>query len=156
VEDFNAFVLFVPIIAALIGYWFRYFLDRKKELASEVNRERREVYQEVVDMVIGILKDVKSNKKTNINEVTKKLFNIYRKEILYASPKVINAFNDFMDNAKEAEKLNLDTKQSSARVLLKLASLLAAMRKDLGLSNRGFGKNHKKLLRSLIQDIDSI
>ena len=74
-----------------------------------------------------------------------------RENVLYASPKVIKAFNDFLDYAQSLDKIDNPRPEV---VLFKLADLIGAMRKDLGLSNKRLGQNHRKLLRSSITDFD--
>lgn len=146
----------LPLLAAGVGYWLRYYLDRKKELTSEVNKERRVVYQQMVDMLFGILEKVKHGDKQSPKEIQKlieELYKIYRKEVLYASSGVINAFNDFM---QFSYRTNQGIQQNPHDILWLLSNLLAAMRKDLGLSNKGLGKDHRKLLRALISDMDNL
>jgi hypothetical protein len=149
---FTLVTLILTGIGAILGYILRYQFDKKKELTSEVNKERRAVYQQLVDLLYGLLENVKKGKEPDMNELTTKMFGIYRKNVLYASPKVIQAFNEFLDYSQ-----NLKTANSSRPevVLFKMAGLIAAMRKDLGLSNRGLGKHNKRLLRSAITDIDN-
>ena len=40
------------------------------------------------------------------------------------------------------------------QVIYRMSELMAAMRTDLGLSNKGMGKSNRRLLRVLITDID--
>ena len=56
------FGLLLTGLGALIGYAIRYQLDKRKELVSEVNRERRAVYQQIVEFLFGILQDTKQGK----------------------------------------------------------------------------------------------
>lgn len=82
---------------ALIGYAVRYQLDKRKELVSEVNRERRAVYQQIVEFLFGMLQNTKQGKPTDINKMVSDLYRIYSKKVLYASPEVIDALNEFME-----------------------------------------------------------
>ncbi len=57
--------------------------------------------------------------------------------------------------ADAKDSITQDHRSSEAGIVLfKLADLIGAMRKDLGLSNKALGRNHRKLLRSSITDID--
>jgi len=136
---------------ALIGYAVRYQLDKRKELVSEVNRERRAVYQQIVEFLFSILQDTKQGKPTDTNKMVADLYRIYSKKVLYASPEVIDALNDFMEQSQQA---NAVKGFDPYRVIYCMADLMAAMRKDLGLSNKGMGKHNRRLLRVLITDID--
>lgn len=144
-------ILLLTGIGALIGYVIRYQFDKKKELVSEVNKERRAVYQELTNLLFGILENVKVKKQTDGTQLAKKMFAIHKKNVLYASPKVIRAFNDFLSYAQSIDEID-DPKPQV--VLFKLSELIGAMRKDLGLSNKRLGQNHRKLLRSSVTDID--
>lgn len=139
-------------IGVLIGYAVRYQLDKRKELVSEVNRERRAVYQQIVEFLFGILQDTKQGKPTDTNKMVADLYRIYSKKVLYASPEVIDALNDFMERSQQvsAEGKSADP----YKVMYCMSELMAAMRTDLGLSNKGMGKYNRRLLRVLITDID--
>ena len=138
----------LPLIGAAIGYMVKQFIERRKELLSEVNKERRDLYQKFVDLMIEILTINKSG-NVNYEKETAKLYDFYKKYILYASPSVIIAFSDYFQMLYRNES-NQDQKSH----LKMLSRIMLEMRKDLGLSNRGMGKNGEKLLRALIKDID--
>lgn len=137
---------------ALIGYGIRYQLDKRKELVSEVNRERRAVYQQIVEFLFGMLKDTKQGKATDTNKMVAELYRIYAKKVLYASPQVIDALNGFMEQSSLAAGAGKGA--DPYQVIYRMSELMAAMRTDLGLSNKGMGKSNRRLLRVLITDID--
>ncbi len=145
-------VLLLTGIGALIGYVIRYQFDKKKELVSEVNKERRAVYQQMIDMLLGILEDVKKGKDSDMDKLISDMFSIYRKNVLYASPQVINDFNNFLNHAQSLSK---GTVAAPQEVLFKMSQLIGTMRKDLGLSNKGTGRDNRGLLRGMITDIDN-
>ncbi len=144
----------LPLLGAGIGFLFRHSIEKKKELTSEITKERREIYQQFVNLIIGIWSDSKSGKKSNSN-LTEKLYEFYKKYVLYASPGVIITFSDyfqFLYDANRAENAEIDTKNH----LIKLTTIMAAMRKDLGLSNKNLGENGEMLLRAMFTDYDEI
>jgi hypothetical protein len=148
------FAILLPIIGAGIGFLIKHFIEKRKELLNDVNRERRELYQKFVNLMIDILKSVKENKKSDSTQLLSELYDFYKKYILYASPKVINEFSNYFQylyliNAKPQES---DHKMHFE----KLTRVMTAMRKDLGLTNKGLGKNGINLMRALVSDFDDV
>ena len=148
--------LFLTGAGGLIGYGFRYQLDKQKELQSEVNRERREVYQKLVNLTVDLFmsgKKADSLGADDLDTVRLKLIEIYKKEMLYASPEVVNAFGDFMQLAyRTNDTPGLEV--SPFDVIASLTNLIGAMRTDLGLSNSDLGSSNERLLRPIITDFD--
>lgn len=141
----------LPILGGAIGYFIKYSTDKKKELLSEITKERRKHYQNFVDLVIEILKSTKGKGKKTDSEQYLKLFDFYKKYILYASPEVINNFSNLF------QYLYLNTKDSPEKsivIIKKLSNVLKAMRTDLGLSNKKLGQNGENILRALLRDFD--
>ena len=90
----NYLTFLLPVIGAGIGYYVKHLIEKRKELLSEVNKERRELYQKFINLVVDIMKGVKGKNRKQpdyINEI----FEFYKKYILYASPEVINKFSDY-------------------------------------------------------------
>lgn len=146
--------IILPLVGAGIGFLIRHSIEKKKELTSEITKERREIYQQFVNLIIGLWSDSKSGKKSNSN-LTQKLYEFYKKYVLYASPEVIIAFSDyfqFMYDTNKVENGEFDTKNH----LIKLTNIMAEMRKDLGLSNKNLGENGEMLLRAMFTDYDKI
>ncbi|MFV9482260.1 hypothetical protein ACNI3T_00405 [Christiangramia sp. ASW11-125] len=147
------FTILLPIIGAGIGYLLKSNLEKRKELTNEITKERREIYQQYVNLIIGIFANTKANKKNNNDKLLTDLFEFYKKYVLYASPKVIIAFSDyfqFMYRQNDGEQVN------SRQHLLYMTSIMAEMRKDLGLNNKDLGKNGEMLMRALIKDYNQI
>ena len=143
----------LPLIGAGIGYLLKSYIEKKKELTNEITKERRAIYQQYVNLMIGIFANTKANKKNNPDKMLTDLYEFYKKYVLYASPKVIIAFSDyfqFMYHQNENDET--DSKQH----LLYMTKIMAEMRKDLGLKNNNLGKNGQKLMRALIKDYDVI
>lgn len=143
----------LPLIGGGIGYLIRYSIDKRRELLSEVNRERRELYQKFIDLIIDILKGVKSNKDVSDIDAVTQLYEFYKKYILYASPEVINAFSEYFQYLYSQSNTSL----SNAKVQMqKMCKVMYYMRKDLGLSNKGLGKDGIGLFRALFKDYDKL
>jgi hypothetical protein len=143
----------LPLIGGGVGYLLKSSIEKKKALTNEVTKERREIYQQYVNLMIGIFANTKTNKKNSTNNMLTELYTFYKKYVLYASPKVIKAFSDYfqlMYDRNEGE--DVDTKIH----LQHMTKIMAEMRKDLGLKNKGLGKNGEMLMRALIKDFDSI
>lgn len=144
----------LPLIGAGIGYLIKQSIEKKKELLTEVTRERRDLYQKFIDLVIDIFSETKRGNQNKEKELFKKLYGFYKKYILYASPEVINSFSDYFQYlysaGEKSDKLN------HKMHFTKLSRIMFEMRKDLGLSNKELGKNGENLFRALITDFDSI
>ncbi|MES2578369.1 MAG: hypothetical protein V4589_12215 [Bacteroidota bacterium] len=143
----------LPIFGAGIGYLIKHSVEKKKELTNELTKQRREIYQQYVNLVIDIFSgDKTKKKKSNVNMLTE-LFEFYKKYVLYASPNVIKAFSDYFQFIyKQEETIDTDSKKS----LEYITKIMFEMRKDIGLNNDGLGKNGEMLLRALINDYDKI
>jgi hypothetical protein len=146
--------ILLPLIGAGIGYLFKQGIEKKKELIGEVNKERREHYQQFVNLVIDIIGADKLGKASKNDNMLSKLYDFYKKYVLYASPEVINAFSDYFQflymSREEGERM--DGKMH----FKKLSRILIMMRKDLGLNNTGLGEDGERIFRALITDFDSI
>ena len=143
----------LPVLGAGIGYLIKTSIEKKKALTNEVTKERREIYQQYVNLMISFFDHTKVKRKNSDNHIVSELFKFYKKYVLYASPGVIKAFSDYFqfiynqntdDNFETKKNLNFMTK------------IMLEMRKDLGLKNKGLGKNGEMLMRALITDYDSL
>lgn len=140
----------LPLLGAGIGYLIKSYLEKKKEINTELNRQRREIYQSFVNLII----DIFSNSKLKVDsseQNLKQLFEFYKKYVLFASPSVIKAFSDYFQylynqNKEEDLKLHLSL----------ITRIMLEMRKDIGLDNKGLGNNGEMLMRALITDFDQI
>ena len=147
--------LVLPLIGAGIGYFIKDTIDRKKILTSQITEERRELYQQFVNLVIELFSNTKTGKKQPDNKFVNDLYSFYKKYILYASPGVINSFSNYFQylytiNNDELEKGN------HRKHLRLLTKIMTEMRRDLGLKNRGLGQDGIKLLRAMVTDFDKI
>ena len=142
----------LPLIGGAVGYFIKHYIDKKRELLSEVTRERRDLYQQFINLVIDLFSGVKTGEKQPDNELFTKLFDFYKKYVLYASPEVINYFSDYFQYLYSSDG---ETNTPDPKVhFRKLSRIMKAMRKDLGLSNKDLGKDGEKIFRALITDFD--
>lgn len=146
--------ILLPLIGGGVGYFIKHQLEKKKQLQSKVNNERRELYQQFVDFIIDILKDTKTGNKQNDSDYIDTLYNFYKKYVLYASPQVINTYSDYF---QYLYRINEDgNKMDTKTHIQKLTRILKAMRKDLGLTNRKLGKDGENIFKALFNDFDKI
>ena len=141
--------ILLPLIGGAIGYLYKQGIDKKKELQSEVNKERREMYQQFVNLTIDLFIDSHLERKTQTVELISKFFEFYKKYILYASPEVINSCGAYLQCLYQQE----GTKDPSI-TMRKLSKVWLEMRKDLSLSNEHLGRDGEKILRAIITDYD--
>jgi hypothetical protein len=144
----------LPLIGAVVGYFIKHSIEKKKELLTEVTKERREHYQKFIDLIMDVFMNAKTEDHLESKIVIQKLYDFNKKYILYASPKVIKATSNYFQYlySKSGETDQLDPRIH----IEKLSKIIIEMRTDIGLSNKSLGKNGKKLLRSLITDFDKI
>ncbi len=143
----------LPVLGAGIGYLIKSNVEKRRQLLEPVNQERRELYQQFVDLIIDIFKGTKTGKQTEEQDLLTQLYTFYKKYILYASPEVIIAFSDYF---QYLYKVNGEVTNDFKIHFQKLTHIMAEMRKDLGLSNKKLGNNGEKLFRALITDFDSM
>jgi hypothetical protein len=143
------------LIAAAGGGYVTYFLEKRKQRFSKNLDEKREVYNEFVSLIVDLLNSSRSSNTSDVEksaaskETIDKFYEFYKKFILFASSKSIDAFGEWMTYIRSS---NVDNKVWIGM----LSNLIGSMRKDLGLSNFWLGANKTRLLRALLTDYDSI
>lgn len=144
----------LPLLGGVIGYFVKHNIDKKRELLSEVTRERREHYQQFVNIVIDLFRGTKTGKQQADTQHLSKLFDFYKKYVLYASPEVINNFSDYFQYlyTSNGENAQLDNNIH----FRKLSKIMKAMRTDLGLSNKNLGDDGERIFRALLTDFDKL
>lgn len=143
--------ILLPIVGGGIGFLLKRYLDKKRELFNDNAKERRQAYQDFVNIIIDLFAGTKDStqKPFDIN----RLFEFYKKNILFAPPNVVNAFSDYMQYLYVFD--NSDPKQTAEQIK-KLTEVLKHMRADLGLSNKNLGENGERLMRAIINDFDTL
>ena len=145
--------IILPLLGAGIGYLIKYSIEKKKELVNEVTKERRAIYQQYVNLMIGLFANSKTNKRSSTDKMLTDLYEFYKKYVLYASPAVIKAYSDYF---QYMFKQNDNEETDSKKHLQFMTKIMLEMRRDLGLKNKGLGKNGEMLMRALIKDYDSL
>lgn len=143
--------ILLPLIGGGIGYLIKQSIENKKALLTEVAKERRQLYQKFVDLMIELLTNAKDGHVSSKKEQNL-LYDFYKKYVLYASPRVINSFSDYFHMLYAAERNNTFEYKKH---ILKLSRIMYEMRRDLGLANKGLGNDGERILRALLKDYDS-
>jgi len=144
----------LPFIGAGIGYLIKHYIEKNKEIANELTKQRREIYQQYVNLIIDLFSKNKINQNKKEDNLLAELFEFYKKYILYASPNVIKAFSDYFQFVYNQQgNGNVEDSKKSLEFMTKI---MLEMRKDIGLKNDGLGVNGQMLLRALINDYDTI
>ena len=96
-EDINTTLISIilPLIGAGIGYMTKHYIEKRKEIQSEVTKERRTLYQQFINLVIDLFSGIKAGNDIEDSKTLTQLYEFYKKYILYASPEVILDFSDF-------------------------------------------------------------
>ncbi len=139
-------------VSGLIGYFIKYTLDKKAQFSSENAKIKREMYREYVEFILKFLSDIQEQ-GTDVTpkqqkQLIKEMKDFHRKAVLYSSPKVINAYSDMLQNSYRGNNEGFNT-------MVLMTNVFRAMRKDIGLSNRGLRSGAIRLLRPLINDYDT-
>lgn len=145
--------LVISLISGAIGYFVKNQVDKRKELLSEVNKERRQAYQDFINIVINLFADLKTKKPKENSSYVVELYEFYKKNILFASPEVVNEFSNYMQFIFHYDK---EDKTQLFEHIRRLTSVLQAMRADIGLSNKNLGKDGENLMRAIIRDFDEL
>nr|WP_315247647.1 hypothetical protein [uncultured Flavobacterium sp.] len=143
--------ILLPIVGGGIGFLLKRYLDKKRELFNENAKERRQAYQDFVNIIIDIFAGTKDKKQKPFD--INRLYDFYKKNILFAPPNVVNAFSDYMQYLYVFDNSNPN---QTAEHIKKLTEVLKHMREDLGLSNKDLGENGERLMRAIITDFDSM
>lgn len=147
----NWLTLIGVVGSAAIGYFVKYFFDKKAKFSSENAKIKREMYREYVEFILKFLSDIQEQ-GTDVTpkqqkQLIKEMKNFHRKAVLYSSPKVINAYSDMLQNSYRENNESFHT-------MVLMTNVFKAMRKDIGLSNHGLRSGAIRLIRPLINDYD--
>lgn len=130
----------LPLFGAGVGYLVKSTMERRRQLLEPVNRERRELYQQFVDLIIDLFKGTKTGKQKQEEDLLTQLYDFYKKYILYASPEVIIAFSEYFQYLyKTGSEANSDFKVH----FQKLTHIMAEMRKDWDYRIKCWGRMEK-------------
>lgn len=139
--------------SATLGYFVKYLLDKKAKFSSETAIIKRDMYEGYIKFIMSFINNYdEASKKQNMTEkeIINKMREFHQMAILYSSPKVINAFSDFLQYSyKHPEG---DGKSNYIMVLV--TNIFREMRRDIGLSNRGLRSGAIRLIRPIINDYD--
>ncbi|WP_075653900.1 hypothetical protein [Pseudochrobactrum sp. B5] len=118
---------FVALISLIFAYW-----KEREKSRQEAHREKKtEIYSIFFDIVFRILKETKNKNPTTpyaeSQELQDSLYELMKGVLAYGSPEVVLSIG----------RWRLNSNASSNTILLHVGDILLAMRKDIGLSNKG-------------------
>ena len=152
----NWITLFGIFSSAVVGYLVKYLLDKKARFGSENATIKRDMYEGYINFIMSYIVSygeggsklkVKSEK-----EILEKMREFHRMAILYSSPKVINAFADFLQYSYK----HPDGSGKGEHLMVLVTNVFKEMRRDIGLSNRGLRSGGIRLMRPMINDYDEM
>jgi len=149
----NLITLIGIFSSAILGYIVKYLLDKKAKFSSETAIIKRDMYEGYIKFIMSFISNYdESSKKQNISEkeIINKMREFHRMAILYSSPKVINAFADFLQYSYK----HPDGDGKSYYIMVLVTNIFREMRRDIGLSNRGLRSGSIRLIRPIINDYD--
>jgi len=141
--------------SAVVGYLVKYFLDKKAQFSSQNAEIKRQMYQEYVNFILGFITDLQNQTGSATSKQQKdivgKMREFHKKAVLYSSPKVINAYADMLQYSYQQKQ---DSDSYGFHYMVLMTNVFKAMRKDIGLSNRGLRSGAIRLMRPLINNYD--
>lgn len=155
--------IIIPAVIALgggiVGYFLKYYLDKKAQFASNNAEVKRVAYQKFVNLTASFFIQSKKSQRLQNNAV-EELGEFYKQYVLYGSPKVVRALASLMQVFYKRNSLGIAdqdmTKAELRHILRSMTRVYKAMRKDIGLSNRTLGYRGSSLMRAIITDYDQI
>lgn len=144
--------LSVPILLAFlagVGWMYRHEREKRDEIERKLSDTKFKVYNDLIDIFIGVLQEQKQKQKSTINErkIISTLQSAQRQLLMYGSDDVLGEFINFMEFCYAG---NTDIHK-----MMKIYSnFLIAIRKDMGNKHSKI-KNHD-ILRMLITDYQNI
>lgn len=155
----NWSVIFSPSIALvgiIIGYLLKYFLDKKARFGTDTAGIKRDMYEKYISLIMKFVSN-SGNQTGELSEkqtaeILSKMHEFHRQAILYSSPRVINAFADFLQYAYK----HPDGTGKGEYTMVLVTNLFKEMRRDIGLSNYRLGGGAIRLIRPIINDYDQV
>lgn len=147
--NFQSLLPILPIIVvilttstALLGFLLQRQTERLKIVEQQLSQSKYKAYGELVSIFYDMLKDVKSNKKTDENDLMARLINSKKDLFIYGSDKVFKKFVDWLTytNANPGDN----------RHFKMFLQMLIEIRKDMG--NKNTKITPKDIMISLMQD----
>lgn len=149
----------IALLGGFVGYFLKFYLDKKAQFSSKNADIKREAYAKFIDLTVNFFITSKKAQKQQHN-IVDDLSYFYKQYVLYGSPKVVKAFAEFMQIFYLREIAGLKDKEltrAELRHMMRgITKTYAAMRKDIGLSNRFLGRKSSVLMRGIIKDYDVI
>jgi hypothetical protein len=143
--------ILLTLIWWIIWYFLKFYLDKKQESTKILQEYKRKQYEEFTSFMIDLIKSTKLWKSKVDEKTISKLYDIYKKFILFADSKVINTFWDFM------QYLYLNPDNIDTTITFKYYSkMFLEMRKDIWLWNDSLWIDWEKILRPLFKDYNKL
>lgn len=130
--------VFVSVITVLISKR----LEQNAMIKNQQREKKIPIYEELIAFLFRVTRASKDGKNMPTEEeITDFMFGFIQKLLIWGSDDVVIAFEKFRRSS-----------QSQGNILFAVEDIWAAIRKDLGHSNKGISKG--KLLSLIINDID--
>lgn len=114
--------ILISAIVTIAGIVIAWQMEKLRTMREQLSEKKYNAYADAVKMFYSVLKDSKTNKKTNIDAMMSKMIDIKRDIFMYGSDKVFRAFNLWLFSTTR----NDDKAQFSA-----FLDFVLEMRKDL-------------------------
>lgn len=149
-----------PIITALVGGAFSWFVRAKlseyQKLKEELREKRSGVYANMLEPYIKIFSGLNADNKDSLQEAMAQVTSYEYRETafrftLLGSDSVVRAYNNLMQHIYNLESSEDPSQEESMKTIHLLGKLLLEIRRSLG--NRGTTLSKTEMLKWLIKDI---
>lgn len=134
-------IAFVPIL----GIWIAYLLNKSSKLKEQINIDKRKIYLKFIDILKNVLLATKRKEDFDENVIEKEMMEFIFNSIFWAPKEVLKAISEMQKIGR-----NPSSNNNPLQIIKKNFEVILAMRKDLGLSNKGL--DWKILAQMLLED----
>ncbi len=138
------------ISTAIIGNALTQQATAQREIAEGHRLHKTQVYTEFFDLVVKgfqavkVPDDLPEDQKEEwhaeqLKEITQGYLDFSKKLLLWGSPEVVKAYENFRRYGQESQDLP-NKQQTSAEIIYRVDDVFRSMRSDLGLNNRGLAR----------------
>lgn len=86
----------VPALVAAASVIIAWQMEKLRSMREQLSEKKCLAYAEAVKMFYSVLKNAKTNQKSNSDEMMRKMIEMKRDIFMYGSDKVFNAFNTWL------------------------------------------------------------
>lgn len=143
----TSFSIILPMVYAILGWVIHRKTERIKIMENQLSDKKYKAYADIVSLFFNILKDTKSQKKTNTRDIMLRMIDSKRDIFMYGSDEVFHAFNEYLITSSKAP--------NAPKVIMNaFLQFILTIRQDM--CGKHSKINQMDILINLLQDEDEI